>query len=80
MLRAIVGQQNMEGQLRLFCTIETTSACRWHGCLILEAPPTVRLLSLYSDQFYSLLIGPDCDAAGKRGHPEPEGYVCRSGI
>jgi hypothetical protein len=40
----------------------------------------VRLLSLYSDQCYSFLVGTSLTVVGGRNYPESEGCVCGLGI
>jgi hypothetical protein len=64
-------------QIAYFCCYLSV-ACRYELRDSFEAP--LRHNSLYSDQFYSLLVGTGLVAAGRAEHPEPEGCVCRVGV
>src|SRR5215203_3934502 len=53
---------------------------RGAALLALAEGPAPRLLCLYSDQFYLLLVGTGLSVAGGREHPEPEGWLADWGF
>ena len=59
-------------------TLTSRSVARAFETLAGRSAP--RLLSLYSDQFYAVLVGSGLAVAGGREDPEPEGCLYRLGV